>query len=82
MVTSSEGGLLPLGELAPLIAQARAIIRHATRISIFTGAGVSAESGIHTFRDQGGFWTRFPPVQFGQLGGPPAAHPKGPAPSG
>ncbi len=69
MVTSSEGGLLPLGELAPLIAQARAIIGHATRISIFTGAGVSAESGIPTFRDQGGFWTRFPPAQFANWAG-------------
>lgn len=29
------------------------------RIVAFTGAGVSAESGIDTFRDSGGLWDRF-----------------------
>ncbi len=29
------------------------------RIVAFTGAGVSAESGIDTFRDSGGLWERF-----------------------
>src|ERR1700760_4363944 len=28
------------------------------RIVILTGAGVSAESGMGTFRDKGGIWTR------------------------
>lgn len=31
----------------------------------FTGAGVSAESGIPTFRDKGGLWEKFPPEIFG-----------------
>lgn len=31
----------------------------------FTGAGVSAESGIPTFRDPGGLWDRFDPGVFG-----------------
>jgi NAD-dependent protein deacetylase/lipoamidase len=31
----------------------------------FTGAGVSAESGIPTFRDPGGIWDRFDPGEFG-----------------
>jgi NAD-dependent deacetylase len=31
----------------------------AGRIVILTGAGVSAESGLGTFRDRGGLWTRF-----------------------
>jgi NAD-dependent deacetylase len=26
------------------------------RIVVFTGAGISAESGINTFRDAGGLW--------------------------
>ncbi|MFO1096058.1 MAG: Sir2 family NAD-dependent protein deacetylase [Planctomycetaceae bacterium] len=39
-------------------------LRNARRVLIFTGAGVSAESGIPTFRDAGGFWTRFPPEKF------------------
>ena len=29
------------------------------RIVILTGAGISAESGLGTFRDVGGLWTRF-----------------------
>ncbi|HJV74123.1 MAG TPA: NAD-dependent deacylase [Noviherbaspirillum sp.] len=35
-------------------------LHHARRIVVFTGAGVSAESGIPTFRDaQTGLWTKF-----------------------
>lgn len=29
------------------------------QIVIFTGAGVSAESGLKTFRDKGGYWTEY-----------------------
>ncbi|HWE23854.1 MAG TPA: Sir2 family NAD-dependent protein deacetylase, partial [Myxococcales bacterium] len=31
-------------------------IRRGTRVFVLTGAGISAESGIHTFRDAGGLW--------------------------
>lgn len=31
----------------------------AKRIFILTGAGVSAESGLSTFRDKGGIWSRY-----------------------
>ncbi|WP_316015417.1 Sir2 family NAD-dependent protein deacetylase [Roseobacter sp. HKCCA0434] len=30
------------------------------RITILTGAGISAESGLGTFRDAGGLWERYP----------------------
>lgn len=37
-------------------------LRHARRIAVLTGAGVSAESGVPTFRDaQTGLWSRFNP---------------------
>jgi len=33
------------------------------RIFVLTGAGVSAESGLGTFRDPGGIWSRFDPMR-------------------
>ena len=38
-------------------------------VVVFTGAGVSAESGIPTFRDPGGLWDRYSPMRFGTLEG-------------
>lgn len=38
------------------IAQARALLKKARRAVAFTGAGISAESGIRTFRGDGGLW--------------------------
>ena len=32
-------------------------------IVILTGAGVSAESGLGTFRDEGGLWAKFDPMK-------------------
>ena len=49
--------------------QAAARLRGARRVVVFTGAGVSAESGIATFRDPEGFWSKFPPEQFGNWQG-------------
>src|SRR5581483_4682233 len=37
-------------------------LRKARRIAVLTGAGISAESGVPTFRDaQTGFWANFRP---------------------
>ncbi len=46
------------------MAQAARLLRTAREVVVFTGAGVSAESGIPTFRDDQGFWREFPPEQF------------------
>ncbi|HEY3251930.1 MAG TPA: NAD-dependent deacylase [Ignavibacteria bacterium] len=35
----------------------------ATNVSALTGAGVSAESGVPTFRDPGGIWEKYRPEQ-------------------
>lgn len=45
------------------------LLRAAERIVVFTGAGISAESGIETFRDADGFWNRFPPERFARWQG-------------
>jgi NAD-dependent deacetylase len=34
---------------------------HAARVVVSTGAGVSAESGVPTFRDEDGLWSQFRP---------------------
>jgi len=48
-----------------LIAEAAAIIGRSRRLVAFSGAGVSEESGIPTFRDPGGLWDRFDPLELG-----------------
>ncbi|WP_155883453.1 MULTISPECIES: NAD-dependent deacylase [unclassified Desulfurobacterium] len=39
------------------------LIRNAKRIVFFTGAGISAESGIPTFRGKDGLWNRYSPAE-------------------
>ena len=38
-------------------------LKKAAVVSALTGAGVSAESGVPTFRDRGGIWEKFRPEQ-------------------
>jgi NAD-dependent deacetylase len=42
----------------------RAMIDASQRIVVFTGAGISTESGIPDYRSPGGLWTRYKPVLF------------------
>jgi NAD-dependent deacetylase len=49
------------------IAHAAELIGVARRGLALTGAGVSAESGIPTFRGAGGLWTRYDPVKVASI---------------
>ncbi len=41
------------------LTRAKAAIKAARRVAVLTGAGISAPSGIPTFRDPGGLWENF-----------------------
>ncbi len=42
----------------------RELIEAAERVAIFTGAGISTESGIPDFRSPGGVWSKMKPIEF------------------
>ena len=46
------------------IGQLRSMIENCGRGVVFTGAGISTESGIPDFRSPGGIWTKYQPIQF------------------
>jgi NAD-dependent deacetylase len=46
------------------VAALRAMLEGARRAVVFTGAGISTESGIPDFRSPGGIWTRMAPIDF------------------
>ena len=41
----------------------REVLRAATSLVVLTGAGISAESGVPTFRGAGGLWRNYPPEE-------------------
>lgn len=49
------------------IERAAEILGSARSAFALTGAGVSAESGIQTFRGEGGLWTKYDPVQVSSI---------------
>lgn len=46
------------------IEEFRRLLDDCTRAVVFTGAGISTESGIPDFRSPGGVWTRYSPIQY------------------
>ena len=44
-------------------------LRQAARIVVFTGAGISTESGIPDFRSPGGVWSKMKPIYFQEFVG-------------
>ena len=42
-------------------------LRQARRVAVLTGAGVSAESGVPTFRDPDGLWQKFRPEELANV---------------
>jgi len=43
-------------------------IQNAQNIVAFTGAGISAESGVPTYRGEGGLWTKYDPGKYASIG--------------
>ena len=54
-------------------ADLRRLIEAAQRIAIFTGAGISTDSGIPDFRGTNGVWTKMAPIMFQDFVADPAA---------
>jgi NAD-dependent deacetylase len=48
------------------------LIDDAARVVVFTGAGISTESGIPDFRSPGGVWSQMKPIYFQEFVGDPA----------
>ena len=46
------------------IEKLKAMFEASRRAVVFTGAGISTESGIPDFRSPGGFWTKYQPIEF------------------
>ena len=54
--------------------EARARLQAASRVAVLTGAGISAESGVPTFRGSGGLWEGYRPEELAT----PAAYARDP----
>ncbi|MBI3736235.1 Sir2 family NAD-dependent protein deacetylase [Candidatus Sumerlaeota bacterium] len=49
---------------ADVVKDLQELIARSKRIVVFTGAGISTESGIPDFRSPGGLWTKYQPIYF------------------
>ncbi len=53
--------------MADPFAEAARVLSRARRVVGFTGAGISAESGIPTYRGEGGLWTEYDPDKYASI---------------
>ncbi len=51
----------PISEKTNLL---KSLIKASNHLVVFTGAGISTESGIPDFRSPGGIWTKYQPIDF------------------
>lgn len=51
------------------IEDAARVLSQAKKVAVLTGAGVSQESGIETFRDENGVWSKFDPMVWATVEG-------------
>lgn len=56
--------MIRITDQAEAIARLKELLAAAKRAVVFTGAGISTESGIPDFRSPSGLWTRMKPIQF------------------
>ena len=54
----------PTPNLKKSLDELSTLLNSSQRLAIFTGAGISTESGIPDFRSPGGIWTKMAPIQF------------------
>src|SRR5262245_34362516 len=47
-----------------LIEELKEMLHSSKRVVVFTGAGISTESGIPDFRSPGGLWSKYQPIDF------------------
>lgn len=70
---ADEGGIMVSQEI---IEKSARIVSGCRHIVALTGAGISAESGISTYRDSGGLWDRYPEGSSGGIVAVMTRHPE------
>ena len=62
---------MPNSIVNPLLEHARQVLLQSRSVAVFSGAGLSAESGLSTFRDPNvdALWSRFDPTELASLQG-------------